>query len=498
MSIRLSGWLSSSIFTVSACLALAQLGCVQAKGGGNAPAVVRPPVIPEDSFVTLKEPLAAHAELCAKDGAHPDFPNDADLLTKVFCQDLVPGGSMPTPHSLNDLQKLLGLDFKDPTGENGAGGNPGFAILSHSSALTARKITTLTPTVFLFTPPPADGSAPNHFAFLGFDPGEQFAEVAVDDPTAGGINFYLVIFQQACNLQPGGCTYADLLTQRITTGWSNVGVYEMSTALGNTIFDCHVCHDPQNTGDTILRMQEIEPPFTHWFSMQTEGGRSLFEDFHKAHGTTEDYGPVPATMIDKSDPALMAQMITQAGFGTQLNAFPSQEIEAELKASAPLQPAVNVPPGHSAVWEGIYANAVAGQFIATPYHDVKVTDPDKLASMSAQYQDYLMGQQSTLPDIRDVFLNGALRDLGFAPKAGIDGHTLLQQMCQECHNSNLDPGVTRDRFLVDTLDQMSRDEKDLAIQRLNLGMDTRLIMPPTLYRTITDDERQAMITELQK
>jgi hypothetical protein len=272
----------------------------------------------------------------------------------------------------------------------------------------------------------------------------------------------------------------------------------MSTALNNTIFDCHVCHDPQNTGNAILRMQEIEPPFTHWFSTQTEGGKALYADFHAAHGTTEDYGPVPASMIDKSDPALMAQFIKQAGFGNQPNAFPSAEIEAELKASAPGQPMVNVPKGKSAVWQGIYDSAVAGNFIATPYHDVKLTDPNKLSVASSAYQDYLAGRVSTIPDIRDVMLDDALRDLGFAPKPGIDGHTMLQQMCQECHNANLDPGVTRDHFLVDKLDQMTREEKTLAIQRLMLPESTRLIMPPTLYRTITDDERTAMIKELQK
>ena len=118
-------------------------------------------------------------------------------MTKVFCQDLVPGGSMPQPQGLADLMMLLGLDFADPNGDNGTGGNPGFAILAHSSALTARKVTTITPTAFVFTPPPDDGSAPKGFAFLAFDPGEHFVEVAVDDPTVDGVNFYLVPFDKA-------------------------------------------------------------------------------------------------------------------------------------------------------------------------------------------------------------------------------------------------------------------------------------------------------------
>jgi hypothetical protein len=483
---------------LSLCLAPMQSGCGGSGSSSNAPSEIRPPIIPDDAFRTLKDALGAHAQLCAQDGAHPNFPNDADKLTKVFCQDTAPGGVMPTPQGLADLLKLLGLDFKDPNGGNGTGGNPAFAILGHSSALTARKVTTITPTAFIFTPPPADGSVPNHYALLAFDPGEQFVEVAVDDPTAMKINFYLVMFEQACNTQPGGCAATDLLTQRLITGWSNIRIYEETTALNNTIFDCHVCHVPNNNANPILRMQEIEPPFTHWFSMQTEGGRALFADFHTAHGTQEDYGPIPATLIDKSDPSLLAQFIQQAGFGTQPNAFPSKEIEAEIKAAASAQPVVNVPQGSSASWQKVYMNGVIGNFIAAPYHDVKITDPNKVSAMSAAYQSYLAGTASTIPDIREVFLDDALRDLSFAPKVGLDGRGLLQHMCQECHNANLDPAVTRDLFLVDQLDQMSRDEKTLAIKRLQLGLDTRLVMPPTLFRTVTDDERQAMITELQK
>jgi len=88
--------------------------------------------------------------------------------------------------------------------------------------------------------------------------------------------------------------------------------------------------------------------------------------------------------------------------------------------------------------------------------------------------------------------------MGFAPKMGLDGRTLLKQMCQECHNASLDPMVTRDKFLIDQLDQMTRDEKNLAIQRINTGLDTILTMPPTLFRTVTPAERQLMIQELQK
>ena len=71
-------------------------------------------------------------------------------------------------------------------------------------------------------------------------------------------------------------------------------------------------------------------------------------------------------------------------------------------------------------------------------------------------------------------------------------------MCQQCHNAHLDPTISRDKFLVDQLDQMSRAEKDLAIERLDPKLTSRLRMPPTLFKTITDDDRQAMIDELQE
>lgn len=464
----------------------------------TTPATVDPPTIPPDTFETLKDATAAHAELCANDGMHPHFPDDADVITKTFCQDVKPGGVMPRPQSLADLLRQLGLDFKNPNGENGAGGNPAFALLGHSSALTARKVSAITPAAFVFTPPPADGSKPPGFVFLAFDPGEQFVEVASHDPVLDSVNFYLVLFDQACTHAAGGCRNVDLLTPRLVTGWSNLRVYESETALNNTIADCRECHAPNDRQPQILRMQEIKPPFTHWLSQATEGGRALLADFHGAHGTSEDYGPIPAPLIDKSDPSKMAALVTQAGFGDQPNPFDSAAIEAEVKASATMQPQINTPPGRSATWQARYDQAVSGRFIATPYHDVKVTDPGKLANLSSLYQSWMAGMLDELPDIRDLFLDAGLRDMGFAPRAGLDGRSLLTQMCQQCHNAHLDPTISRENFLVDLLDQMSRNEKDLAIQRLQAPADSRLRMPPLLFRTITEDERALMIGALRK
>jgi hypothetical protein len=58
--------------------------------------------------------------------------------------------------------------------------------------------------------------------------------------------------------------------------------------------------------------------------------------------------------------------------------------------------------------------------------------------------------------------------------------------------------ISREKFLVDQLDQMSRDEKNLAIMRIQMSPDQRLFMPPALFRTVTDDEKKLMIAELKK
>jgi hypothetical protein len=97
-----------------------------------------------------------------------------------------------------------------------------------------------------------------------------------------------------------------------------------------------------------------------------------------------------------------------------------------------------------------------------------------------------------------VFLDSAMTEMGFAPKAGMTGRALLAQQCQQCHNSRLDPTISRDRFLVDKLDVMSREEKDIAIDRLGRPLDTRLTMPPPLFRTLTENDRALMIEELRK
>ena len=245
-------------------------------------------------------------------------------------------------------------------------------------------------------------------------------------------------------------------------------------------------------------MQEIEAPFTHWFSSSTEGGKSLLDDFHAAHGTKESYGASPRRFSIKSDPQKLAQFITQAGFGDQPNAFPSAQIEAEVKSSSSQQPANNQPPGTSSTWDALYAKAVAGSIIAPPYHDVKTTDPTKCNAAANGYAQWLSGAVQTLPTSPTSSSTTGCATWVSRPRRARRAWSSSSRMCQECHNAKLD--MTHDAREVPRRParQMSRDEKDLAIQRLQLDTSTRLRMPPPLFRTISDAERQLMIQTLQQ
>jgi hypothetical protein len=465
----------------------------------TSPAIAAAPLIAADAFDLLKDYSGAIDDQCQSDGLHPNFPDDSDRITKLFCQQIKDGGTATPLHSLADLQNALGLGFANPAAGNAQGGNPGFVLSGQSSSLVMHSVSAINPRAFVFTPVGPDGGLPADFAFLTFTRGAQFAEVLVNDPVLSQINMYLVRFDQACTTASGGCQPGDLLGPSVETGWSNVRPYDsQQTALNDTIVDCNQCHDPQNTGNLFLRMPENVAPYTHFFSSQSVGGQALLQDFHGAHGVAEDYGPIPAALIDQSDPSLLAAAVAAAGFGQQPNAFDSMVIEAEVAASAPEQPMSNIPVGFSPTWQATFDLAIAGQFITVPYHDVKATDPDKLAAATTAYQAATSGQSpwSALPDITDTFLDAALPDLDFVPRPGSTGLEMLTQECHQCHNSNLDQTITRARFNVDALDCISPSEREIAINRVELGADTAHQMPPRLFRSLSPDQQALVVQAL--
>ncbi|MDH5257499.1 MAG: cytochrome c [Gammaproteobacteria bacterium] len=456
----------------------------------------------------LSEPLAGFPGgaqqigiLCARLQAQ----NAQNVVRDAFC-----GATPPTITGITDLQSALGLGFVSPnaTGRrnNGRQGNPAFVLTGHSSSLVARLTSAINPRALIFTPS-RGGNANPGFVVMGYVRGDQFAEIVTSDRVTGELQFFLVTFKQACNLTHS-CTPGDLLTPLVESNWIEYTVFGQ-TDLKNTILDCLQCHQTGGPGtQSILRMQELANPWAHFFRNNRQGGTVLIADFQAAHGLNENYAGIPAQLIDASDPALLENLVRNNGFGNQPNVFNSRRILNQVN-NTPGQPANNDTPGVSARWQAIYNNTVLGQAIAVPYHDIKVTDSAKLASLTASYQAVVNGTLavSDLPDIRDVFLDAGLRDMGFKVMAGLDGQQIITQACTQCHNSNLDQTITRARFNVD-LSRMSdtqggvltgtaRDvEIGLAIARLNLPPEDVRKMPPELFKTLDRAEIDAATSYL--
>lgn len=423
----------------------------------------------------------------------------ADRVASALC-----AANPPALDSLAALQRAVGLfDGQAP---------PEFALTGHSTSLVAREVSSINPRAILFTAPSQpptqqqnDGSfvADPGFVAMGFARGEQLVELVAHDPQADELHFYLVRFTQACNAGKG-CSHGDLFTPAIEHGWTGTTVYE-DQDLKNTTLDCLECHQPDGPGSRkILRMQERRAPWTHWFrnNKNQPGGESLFADFVAAHGPNEDYAGIPAALLGtaRSDPLQLEALVENNSLSPQPNEFNGSRIESEVDASAPAQPAMNSPMGQSQTWMQIHEQAAAGQDIPVPYHDVKVSDPVKLAQLSDAYRAVMSGGKplASLPDLREVFLDEGLADMGFAPDQGLSGAGIVVEMCARCHNSHLDQTLSRARFDATALSSMSRAEKDQAIARMKMPAGSAQLMPPARTATLSASEIDQAVAALQQ
>jgi hypothetical protein len=173
-----------------------------------------------------------------------------DLVHDVLC---APDRAPVT--SLIELERLFGFDAEH------IGGYTGVTVTSHSTALGTRSVSAINPRVLLlrleFPTLP--------MVVIGFTRGEQLVELVVRDRTTQELHFYLIHYQQACNTAAEGCRPGDLITPATEEGWTELGLYD-EPSLTNTTLDCATCHQTNGPGTPkLLRMQEIDAPWTHWF-----------------------------------------------------------------------------------------------------------------------------------------------------------------------------------------------------------------------------------------
>lgn len=458
------------------------------------------PYAAPDPLAHLPRGQQQHERLCGHAGD--------DALRDLFC-----GREPAKLESLIDLQKALYIEGPRLTGVNG------LAITGHSTSLGARSISSINPRVIAvriehplfeadgFTPAAPGSQGPLSPALealaIAFSRGEQLVELMLRDRNDHGLRFYLLAFRQACNDSEAGCKPGDLLTPEVEQGWTETSLYDEQD-LANSVLDCAPCHQPQGPGTPkLLRMQELHMPWTHWFGL-SDGGNALFADYRAARGDETLFG-LNDDQLQRTNPVSLNLQAVYGGPNEQPNPFDSEKIEQEVRASAAalggMQPADNRVPGESETWRAGYEAARRGDAIPFPYHDVKVTDPDKLAHMTEVYQAYRAGEldRADLPDIRDVFPDDPQRlaEMGFMTKPGATGEEVLLEACSMCHNARLDQSLTRARFRADLVG-LDRAEKDRAIERLQLPASDVHAMPPVRLRSLSPEARRRAIEALRR
>jgi hypothetical protein len=403
-----------------------------------------------------------------------------DAISAKFCA----GTSPPALTSLADLESLLGLTVQpNPNNDPAINPNVRVTLLSESESIGTRHVTSINPRVFLMTTPTA--AANTLYQVLAFSRGEPLVELVANDPVAHTLRFFLVRFHLSC--EPN-CNHADLLTPTIESGWTSYTLYDDDT-IKNTTLDCLNCHQPGGpTSKKILRMQELQNPWAHWFYPERPQTLQVVQDFQAAH-PNENYGGIPYQNIYGSRPFVLMQLAQNNGFGTQPNAFDTLKINNEMTAT-----------GMSPTWDSLYAKSVAGQEIPVPYFMTPHTDATRVQAMTTAYLQTMAGTlpRDQMPDINDTVLDSTLPYLSVRPKPGLDGKGILVHMCRMCHNAQLDQSISRAYFSVDTLDQLPRAEKDAAIARLMLPVTDAHHMPPVRFHELSQAERDLAIQELQK
>jgi hypothetical protein len=475
---RRRGLASSRTAMAVAALVLVVLamGCASEKPDEGAPAEpsdwsTLPNVTqPDPELAAFESRQASIERICARGRSDP------------FTQALCGRGHRPEIRSLNELLDLVGL-----------GKERAFALTGNSTSLVARAVSALNPRIIVFPRVDTNLTKPEAMTAVGFVRGEPFVELVSRDGATGELSFYLVAFEKRCSYERAGCDLASLLTEEIEHDWTAYSVYD-HVDLESTSFDCLSCHRPGGQGTPhILRMQELESPWLHWFpqrfGQRTDSDRVLLAHFSETHGVDQQYGGIPITTIagalDEGSGAQLELVVRAEGFSAQPNPFDAQ-ISAEMKS------------GSSPTWEARFQAHLRGEAIAVPYPAIDVTDEAKRTAASRSYQDVVRGvsPRETLLDLRDVFSADATQKLSFVPAPGADGRGVLLQMCARCHDGRGNPEHAKNLFNVVLLEQMTREQKDLAISRLSAPGTAR--MPPWRSGSLTPEQIEAATLELLK
>jgi len=421
-----------------------------------------------------------------------------DAVRDVFC-----GNEPANIASLIDLQHRLDLNLSAEPAAGAdkasgaetayaAGGLSPIVLLGHSTALSGALVSPINPRLIMV----------HAEVFLAFNRGVQQVELIAVDRERARLNFYLISFTQRCNRAAQGCTFGDLFTPRLETGWQEVTIQD-DEELKNTPADCRQCHQ-RGTAEPRLLMRELEAPWTHFFGLegdsqpalpQREGtGSDLLQEYLQAKAD-EPYGGVPSTALRETSGITLENNVGS----TQPVIFEGALIFSERWPWGP--GGFPAEPQRSPTWDAAYEAFKRGEQLALPFYAPRVTDAAKQARLSAAYQRYMHGEleADSLPDLSDIFPDDprTRAELGLQTEPGATPAQLLVQACGACHNDVLDQTISRARFNI-AVGRLDRNALNTAIARLELPQMAAGAMPPAGARQLEPSQRRQLIEYLEQ
>ncbi len=418
-----------------------------------------------------------------------------DRVRNTFCS-----GAFPEIRGLADLFKALGV-----TDNIGRDSRFGLALAAHSSSISTRSVSSINPRVFVFTQAFFEGfqDAPDDDRgeiAISYTRGEPYIELVAEHrgrsgPGAQHHNFYLIKFDKACEASDS-CDAADFYTDEFEENWERISIYE-DLDLRNTTLDCMGCHQPASAdGRKIWLFAESQLDPTHWFDPDVgnpifdENPRRHYNTFYDFHGEGNGYGVISADDFEHAEgEALWSGMYFSGSPDLQPIEFEGRKIQGELRNT-----------GTSETWNQLYNAFVTGQTNPPPHFAAAVESPERIAELKAAYEAYRKGDLSRedLPDLRRALDPDKARAMGLGVKEGLDPEAMLVNACAQCHTEATAAGTAKAKFLVDDVSALTREQKDVAIQRLRAPDHDPGRMPPIRFRSFTEPELEQVIGYLAK
>jgi hypothetical protein len=431
----------------------------------------------------LEQAIIGHSPpaLCDRDRS--------DKVRDIFCSE-----QPPSITGLSDLQKLLQAIPGEPPEGYGEQfpASASVTVLSHSTALSGHRVSPVNPRLIVIT----DGM------LVAFQRGVQKVEVIAEARNPGFFNFYLIEFEQACNLEQDGCSPGDLYTPRVEQDWLRVSIQD-DEDIKNTPNDCRQCHQRASPFPRLL-MRELNNPWTHFFQPLPASpdqfigpgvqGHNLLQDYLDAKGDELYGGFAPATVVGLAPFLLESTVLADQPVLFDAPGIENERFPYDADRGYPQDP------GDSPTWRAAFEAFKRGEQLALPYIEARVTDSDKHRARVEAYQRYRDGELSEdeLPDFGDIFSDDPYvrARLGLQTEPDASAEEALIQACGSCHNDVLDQSLSRARFNID-LWKLDRSEIARAVERIERAPGVHGVMPPPEARQLDAKVRERVLEYLR-